>query len=143
MPAASHTEVFNCSVPEFYKIVSDYAKYPQFLQEVKDCKIIKTDGAKKLVEYKVSVIKSFTYQLWMTETEPSAVTWTFAGGDVFKTSEGSWKLEDQGGKCKAHYAVEATFGIFVPGPIAKTLLSVNLPSMMSAYHKRVKEIYGK
>jgi coenzyme Q-binding protein COQ10 len=143
MPAASHTEVFNCSVSEFFKIVSDYEKYPEFLQEVKECKVVKSDGAKKLIEFKVSVIKSFTYQLWMTEQAPSQISWVFAGGDVFKTSTGSWKLEDQAGKCKALYTVEATFGMFVPGMIAKTLLSVNLPSMMSSYHKRVKDIYGK
>ncbi len=143
MPSASHTEVFNCSVPEFYKLVTDYSKYPEFLQEVKDCKVVKADGNRKLVEYKVSVIKSFQYQLWMTEQEPNEVTWNFAGGDVFKTSTGSWKLEDQAGKCKAIYNVDATFSLFVPGPIAKTLLNVNLPSMMSAYHKRVKDVYGK
>jgi coenzyme Q-binding protein COQ10 len=143
MPAASHTEVFNCTPHEFFKIISDYEKYPDFLQEVKDCKILKTEAGKKLVEYKVSVIKSFTYQLWMAEQDPSEVSWNFAGGDIFKTQTGSWKLEDQKGKTKAVYSVDATFGVFVPGMIAKTLLSVNLPAMMSSYHKRVKELYGK
>jgi len=52
-------------------------------------------------------------------------------------------LDDVGGKTKATYSVEATFGVFVPGPVANTLLKVNLPAMMSAYHKRVKEVYGK
>ena len=143
MPAASHIEVFNCTPNEFYKIVSDYEKYPQFLQEVKSAKVLKTDGSKKLVEYNVSVIKTFSYKLWMTETEPSLISWVFDSGDIFKTSFGSWKLEEAGGKTKATYSVDATFGMFVPGPIAKTLLSVNLPAMMQAYHKRVKETYGK
>ncbi len=143
MASAKHTETFNCSVDEFYKIVSDYEKYPEFLQEVKQCKIIKTDGAKKLVEYKISVLKSFTYQLWMTEMAPQSIRWTFAGGDIFKTSIGSWTLSDEGGKCVAVYEVEATFTLFVPGAIAKTLLNVNLPAMMSSYHKRIKEVYGK
>ncbi len=144
MPAASHTEVFNCTVPEFFKIVTDYEKYPEFLQEVKQCKVLKSEGTQKLVEYTVSVIKNFSYKLNMVEEEPNLVSWTFAGGDIFKTSSGSWKLEDAGdGKCRATYSVEATFTIFVPGPIAKTLLNVNLPNMMAAYHRRVKEIYGK
>lgn len=144
MPAASHTEVFNCTAQEFFKIVTDYEKYPEFLQEVKQCKVLKAEGKEKLVEYTVSVIKSFSYKLSMIEEEPNLVSWTFVGGDVFKTSTGSWKLEDTGdGKCRATYSVEATFGIFVPGPIAKTLLNVNLPSMMAAYHRRVKQIYGK
>jgi coenzyme Q-binding protein COQ10 len=98
MPAASHTEVFNCSVSEFFKIVSDYEKYPEFLQEVKECKVVKSDGAKKLIEFKVSVIKSFTYQLWMTEQAPSQISWVFARGDVFKTSTGSWKIKPENAK---------------------------------------------
>ncbi len=144
MPGTQHIEVFNCSVVEFYNIVTDYEKYPEFLQEVKDCKIVKSDvEGRQLVEYTVSVIKTFKYQLWMSHQAPSLVTWTFAGGDIFKTNSGSWKVEDQAGKAKVTYSVDATFGVFVPGMIAKTLLSVNLPAMMSAYHKRIKDLYGK
>jgi len=143
VPGATHTEVFNCTPAELYQLVTDYEKYPEFLQEVKSCKVIKNDGPKKLVEFKVSVVKTFSYQLLMTENAPFHVSWNFAGGDIFKTSDGSWKLAEQNGKTKAIYSVDATFGIFVPGMIAKTLLSVNLPTMMNAYHKRVKEKYGK
>ena len=142
MPSASTTEVFNCTVSQMYKLVTDYESYPKFLQEVKACKVLKTEKGRKLVEYKVAVVKSFTYQLWITENEPNGISWTLASGDIFKASDGSWKLEDQGGKCKATYFVDATFGIFVPGPIAKTLLNVNLPTMMASYQKRIKEVYG-
>jgi ribosome-associated toxin RatA of RatAB toxin-antitoxin module len=142
MASASHTEVFNCSMDQFYKIISDYNKYADFLSEVKDCHVVEDHGTKKLVEYTVSVVKSFSYSLWMYETPPNKITWEFAGGDLFKTSSGSWVLEDQAGKTKATYSVEATFKTFVPGPIAKALISVNLPNMMSSYHKRVSEIYG-
>lgn len=143
MAKASTTEVFNCTPEQFFKIISDYEKYHEFLSEVKKCTVLKTEGNRKLVEYNVSVVKSFKYQLWMTESAPTGITWEFASGDVFKTSIGSWKLEPEvGNKTKATYSVEATFGIFVPGPIANALVSVNLPNMMSAYHKRVKQVYG-
>jgi coenzyme Q-binding protein COQ10 len=142
MAKASTTEVFNCSVEQFYKIISDYEKYQEFLAEVKQCKILKSEGGRKLVEYQVQVMKSFKYSLWMTEVAPQSITWEFATGDIFKTSVGSWRLEDQGGKTKATYSVEATFSMFVPGPIANALVSVNLPNMMSSYHKRVKQLYG-
>ena len=143
MASAQTTEVFNCTVEQFYKLISDYEKYPQFLQEVKDIKILKTEGNKKLVEYTVSVVKNFKYSLWMTETANKEIKWEFAGGDIFKTSTGFWKLQEEGGKCRATYSVEATFNLFVPGPIAKALVSVNLPNMVSAYHKRVSEVYGR
>ncbi len=143
MASASTTEVFNCTPAQFYKIVSDYEKYPQFLSEVKDCKVIKAEGNRKMVEYTVNVVKNFKYSLWMSETTDQEIKWEFAGGDIFKTSNGFWKLAEEGGKCRATYSVEATFNLFVPGPIAKALVSVNLPNMMSAYHKRVAEQYGR
>jgi ribosome-associated toxin RatA of RatAB toxin-antitoxin module len=142
MAKASTTEIFKCTPEQFFKIISDYEKYHEFLAEIKSCKVLKTEGNRKLVEYHVQVIKSFKYQLWMTENPPQSITWEFASGDIFKTSVGSWKLEDEAGKCRATYSVEATFSMFVPGPIANTLVSVNLPNMMSSYHKRVSQLYG-
>lgn len=143
MASAQATEVFNCSVDEFYKIISDYEKYPEFLPEVKGMRITEDQGNRKKVEYTVNVIKNFVYELWMTESAPNKIEWELAGGDLFKASSGSWHLEDQSGKTKATYHVAAEFKMFVPGPVAKTLISVNLPNMMSAYHKRVSELYGK
>ncbi len=70
------------------------------------------------------------------KTPLNGITWEFASGDIFKTSVGSWKLENEAGKTRATYSVEATFSMFVPGPIANALVSVNLPNMISSYHKR-------
>ncbi|MEZ4871667.1 MAG: SRPBCC family protein [Bdellovibrionales bacterium] len=140
---AETTEVFNCSPEEFFKLISDDESYPKFLSEVSDCRIVETDGNKKLVEYSVNVVKSFKYKLWMEEEPTHSITWHLDSGDIFKVSNGSWKLEDEAGKTRATYKVEAKFKGFVPGPIAKTLVNVNLPNMMSSYHKRVKEVYGR
>ncbi|MBV2167859.1 MAG: SRPBCC family protein [Bdellovibrio sp.] len=142
MAKASTTEVFNCTPEQFFKIISDYEKYHEFLAEVKQCKVLKSEGNRKLVEYHVQVMKSFKYSLWMTETASQSITWEFASGDIFKTSVGSWKLENEAGKTRATYTVEATFNMFVPGPIANALVSVNLPNMISSYQKRVKQLYG-
>lgn len=141
MASAATSDVFNCTPEQFLAIVKDYESYGEFLQEVKSCKILESKGDKKLVEFSVSVVKSFKYSMWMTE-KPNQVSWEFATGDIFKTSTGSWKVSPEGKKCKAEYSVEATFTMFVPGPIAKALVSVNLPNMIAAYHKRVAELYG-
>ena len=142
MAAAETTDLFHCTPDQFFKIVTDYEKYHEFLQEVKGCKVLKTEGQKKLVEYKVSVIKDFTYNLWMLET-PSLVSWEFASGDIFKTMKGYWKIQSEADKTRGTYGVEATFGMLVPGPIAKAMVSVNLPNMISSYHKRVSLLYGR
>jgi coenzyme Q-binding protein COQ10 len=143
MADAKTTELFNCSPDDFYKIISDYEKYPEFLSEVKNCQIVKTEGARKLVEYTVNVVKDFKYRLWMSEEPHKKISWVLESGDLFKVSNGFWTLDDEAGRTRATYFVEAKFNMFVPGPIAKTLVKVNLPNMMSSYHKRVKELYGK
>jgi coenzyme Q-binding protein COQ10 len=142
MAAVTTSEVFNCKVADFYKIIADYERYPEFLPEVKGCKVLQTQSNRKLVEYQISVIKNFSYSLWMTEDEPTQVKWEFEGGDLFKSSNGYWKLDDEAGKTRATYSIDAAFKTFVPGPVAKALIQVNLPNMMSAYHKRVSELYG-
>ncbi|MGE3975798.1 MAG: type II toxin-antitoxin system RatA family toxin, partial [Bdellovibrionales bacterium] len=119
MANAAVSDVFNCSVPEFYKIISDYEKYPQFLSEVKECHVLESQGNRKLVEFHVSMIKTFKYSLWITETEPNQIQWVFAKGDIFKQLDGGWKLADEAGRTRAEYAIEAKMCLFVPGPIAK------------------------
>ncbi|MEO0335566.1 MAG: SRPBCC family protein, partial [Pseudomonadota bacterium] len=126
----------------FYEVVSDYENYPKFLDEVQSCRIIERDGDKALVEFKVKVVKEFTYRLWIQEEKPKGISWTFESGDIFKVSNGQWKLEDKGGKCEAYYSVEAKFKVFVPGPIAKALVNNNLPNMIKAYHSRIREVYS-
>lgn len=143
MASAQTTEVFNCTPAQFYKIIADYENYSSFLSEVKSCKVLKSEANRKLVEFTVTVMKDFKYSLWMTEVADVSINWEFAGGDIFKTSTGYWKLAEEGGKCRASYYVDATFSMFVPGPIAKALVNVNLPNMISAYHKRVSELYGR
>ena len=141
MAKAEAIEIFNCSVEQFFQIISDYESYPKFLSEVKSCRILQQEESRKLVEYGISIIKNFTYNLWMTEEENKRIEWEFAGGDLFKVSTGSWNIEDEAGKTRAIYKVETQFRTFVPGPVAKALVQVNLPNMMSAYHKRVSELY--
>jgi len=144
MAGASTTESFNCTSEEFYSIVSDYVNYPKFLSEVTKCTVIEKESNRKLVEFQISLIKNFTYRLWINETPGKGLDWEFHSGDLFKVSNGHWKLEPDGeGRCKASYSVDAKLKMFVPSPIAKALVSVNLPNMMASYHRRVKELYDK
>jgi ribosome-associated toxin RatA of RatAB toxin-antitoxin module len=141
MASAKTTHFFDCTAEELFYIITDYENYPEFLPEVKDCTIVKDLGDRKLVEYQISLIKSFNYRLWMNEDwDTKKVTWEFNSGDLFKQSTGSWILEDVDGRCKATYEVDAKVKMFVPGAITKKLVSVNLPSMMKAYEKRLTEV---
>ena len=140
---AETKESFQCSKADFFKIVADYEKYPQFLPEVKSVKILKTKGLVKEMEYSVSVLKTFKYILKATEIQDQQIDFNYVSGDVFKSMHGCWKLSEKNGLCQVEYKVEAAFGLLVPSAVAKTLVTVNLPIMMANFKKRVKEIYGK
>ncbi len=142
MAGASTTEFFSCTPEELYSIITDYERYPEFLSEIKSMKVIEEDGNRKLVEYKISMIKTFTYRLWMTENpDDYSVTWTFDSGDMFRKSDGSWILsEEDEGTTKATYTVDAKVKMLVPGRVTKMLVNVNLPNMMKSYHKRLEQL---
>ena len=143
MAKAEINQLFDCEVTQFYKIITDYEKYPDFLSEVKKCKVVKNEGKKKLVEFQISVIKTITYRVWITENEGKGLNWEFESGELFKVNNGGWTLSDEAGKTRVVYKIEADFKGFVPGPVAKGLVSVNLPNMMAAYQKRVKQLFHK
>ncbi len=141
MAGTKTTHVFNCTPEELYYIITDYENYSDFLQEIKSCTVLKEEGTRKLVEYKVSVVKNFTYRLWMDEDwENKTIVWELESGDLFKQSKGSWTLTAEGDKTKATYEVEAKMKMFVPSSVTKMLVNVNLPGMMKAYEKRLTEV---
>ena len=143
MAEVRHTETFNCSPEEFFDILVDYENYPKFLSEVQSCQVIEDSGDCKKVEYHISLIKDFWYVNKHREFCPREVSWTFLEGDLFKQMNGYWKLTEKKNQTEAEYFVEASLGLFVPKFITKTILSVNLPAMMSGYHNRVAELYGR
>ncbi len=143
MASANTSATFNCTAEEFYALISDYEKYPEFLTEVKSVKILKTSGHVKEMEYSVSLIKTFKYKLRVEEKAPKEINFQFISGEVFKTMKGSWSIHPDGKKCKVDYRVEATFGMLVPEAVAKPLVAANLPMMIENIKKRVKTVYGK
>jgi coenzyme Q-binding protein COQ10 len=143
MASAQVSEVYNCTAEEFFKIVVDYEKYPEFLTGVSSVKITKNDGSTKEMEYSVSIVKSFKYKLKVTEVAPSSVVFVFQSGEMFKTMKGSWTIKPAGEKCKVDYAVDATFGMLVPSFMADQVVKINLPIMVQNFKARIKKIYGK
>lgn len=141
MTEVTTSEIFNCSVEEFYGILVDYESYPEFINEFSKCVVLETDGNKKLVEYEVKIVKSFTYKLWMVEDSPDRISWEEADNSLFKLNTGYWKLESLDNKCKATYHLKYKLKIFVPNMIEQTLAEVNLPNVMSACQKRVSDLY--
>lgn len=141
MANAERVEIFDAPVENVFKVLSDYASYPDFMDGVKSVEILSTKSDSTKVKYNIDIIKKFTYTLDLVAKENKSVSWTFDSGDLFKKNNGKWDLKDLGdGTTEVTYTIDIDFKIMVPGMISKKLVSSNLPSMMKQVCKRAKEL---
>lgn len=145
MAAIEKAESFNCTPEQLFGILSDYEKYPDFLGDVKAISIIKATKTYKIVEYTISIIKDVTYQLKVKEKKNKHISWTLESGFMFKSLDGSWSLESsktKKGITDVVYKVDMKLRLFAPKLIEKTLVEINLKTMMKSFKKRVKKLHA-
>jgi coenzyme Q-binding protein COQ10 len=139
MPGATKSIVINAPMEKVFDVIADFDKYPQFLPEVKECKVLNRKGAECDVQYKVDVMKTIQYTIHAKEERPSRVSWTFIKGEMMKDNQGSWVLENAGdGKTKVTYSIEMSLGPLVPKTIVNALVETSLPKMLEAFKKRAE-----
>ena len=69
------------------------------------------------------------------------VSWKLKEGDLFKKSEGSWKLKKiDDSTTEVTYTLDVEMKLFAPKMIVKKLVNVQVPNTMQAYYERAKEI---
>ncbi|HLE12753.1 MAG: hypothetical protein A2504_09625 [Bdellovibrionales bacterium RIFOXYD12_FULL_39_22] len=137
MPTVERTEIYNTTPELFYKVITDYNSYPEFVDGVSEIKILSQKGDSLEVQFDLNLIKTFSYILQMKQTPNKKVEWSLKSGDIFKHNNGSWKLKDLGnGKTEVTYSIDVDFKGFVPKMLVNKLVSSNLPSMMQSYFKR-------
>ena len=101
--------------------------------------VLSQDETSARVKYSLNIIKKVSYILAMKQKRPESINWTLESGDLFKQNDGSWFLKDLGdGKTEVTYGLEVNIKGFVPKSIVSALTTKNLPAMMEAFEKRVK-----
>ena len=129
------------SVGDLWKVITDFERYPDFVEEVVLAKPLKSAGQKQVVQFEIEVVKRFQYTLEFSQVEGKELSWRLVESNFFKKNDGRWLLRDLGGdKTHATYEVDLGFGFLVPGWVTKKLTEVNLPKMLDAFEKRAKEI---
>lgn len=139
MATASRTEIVEVDINKLYDVLTDYARYPEFVDGVSSTKVISQNDTSAKVEYSVNMIKSFKYTLAITQVRPTKISWVLDSGDLFKKNDGQWILKDLGGgKTEVIYSLEVDFKMFAPNSILSALTQKNLPVMMESFFKRAK-----
>jgi len=127
---------------DFFKVITAYEDYPQFLDEMEDVKLLSRTGNVAEVQFSVNLIKRVTYTLLLTENAPNSVRWRLKEGP-FKVSNGSWDLEAlPDGSTRALYDIEVKVAAFVPKSVSSRIVGKTVPALLAAFKGRAEGLYS-
>ncbi len=136
--------VIGVPVEQFFDLLLDYERYPEFVPNLKACRVLPGRGHKD-IEYELDLgIKRIRYTLRHIEERPRRIAWSLVGGDMMKVSNGSWELWDEGGCTRARYSVEIQIAKppLIPQAIvdrvSDELTRVQLPKTLQAFKVRAE-----
>lgn len=140
MPGTSETIQIDAPIDVVYAVITDYASYPEFLDQVGTVTVKESSETSALVTYSVELLgKSIHYTLALKQQAPSRVTWSLDSSNVMKRSDGSWELStNASGGTTAVYSVDVKPKGLVPGPIVKSLTNRALPATLAAFKARAE-----
>jgi ribosome-associated toxin RatA of RatAB toxin-antitoxin module len=143
MAQASKTVTVNVTPEQFFDVIADYEKYPEFLPEVKKVKVDAGQGAIKEVTYTVDIkAKVINYTLKHTAEKPATLRWTMIKGEMMKGNDGAWTLKPgaKAGTTDATYTIDLRLSALVPGFIEKLLAEQNLPGLLANFKARAEKL---
>jgi ribosome-associated toxin RatA of RatAB toxin-antitoxin module len=140
----SQEVLVEATIDQFFDIIVDYARYPEFVPGIKDCHPREVDGETH-VEYDLDLgLRRIKYVLRHQEDRPRKVSWSLVSGEVLKVSNGSWELSPEGDRTRARYSVDIQ--IAKPPLVPQALLDrmsdqltrVQLPRTLEAFRARAE-----
>jgi len=127
----------------FHRVVQDYARYPEFVPEVKAVRVGQRQGDSVDVTYWLDVkLKLFDFTLRHITRSLERIEWTLVrGGEFMRANEGAWTIEPtRAGGTRATYAIEIDLGPMVPGTLEKALAERGLPNMLANFKTRAESL---
>lgn len=143
MASASRSIEIDVSPEAFYRVVQDYARYPEFLPELKSVKVGARDGSAVEVTYWLDVrLKVFDFTLRHESHGPDRIEWQLIrGGEFMRRNHGAWTLErTAAGSTRATYAIDIDLGPLVPSNFEKVLAERGLPNLLANFKTRAEQL---
>ncbi len=144
MAAVTKEIVFDRAADQVFDVLTDYARYPEFVPGIKACRVLAVKGERQ-VEYELDLgLKRIKYVLRHVETRPTRITWSLVSGEMMKVSSGEWALAAEGGVTRARYTVDIQISKppLIPQSVidrvSDELTRVQLPRTLEAFKARVE-----
>lgn len=119
---------------QIWAILANYNDAANYFSILKRCKLLQDKGTTKIVLHELApsgIPDTFEYVVEIKECPPKTMEWHRLSGD-FKEVDGFWKLEplDAGRYTMVTYASHVNGGFFMPQPLIKHQIQVDMPGVM-------------
>jgi coenzyme Q-binding protein COQ10 len=140
MAKTSRSIVINATPQQCYDVIWDCRSHPQFLDELRNVKVLKDDAHDVRAEFTVKIIKEVKYTIDLHGKPGESMSWSLVKG-FFKKNDGLWTLKDLGdGKTDCTYSIDVEFGLMVPSSVVKMLQEQQLPKVLEAFKKQIESL---
>jgi coenzyme Q-binding protein COQ10 len=114
-----------------FEVVSDFGRYPEFLPEVEDVKVISKTKTRAKAAFIVNMVKSIHYTLDFKLSPPDEIRWTLIKGDFMESNEGSWIFTGlDKNLTDTAFTIEIGFPFWVPKALAESAINASMPGML-------------
>ncbi len=121
--------------------IADFHAYPEWVASAKRVEVLETgpDGRARQVHFVLDAgaVKD-EYVLDYTWDDDRAVSWTLVKGQMQKRQEGSYTLEETGGRTEVTYRIAIDLSIPMLGMIKRKAEKVILDTALKELKKRVE-----
>ena len=129
------------SPEDFFEVISDYERYPDFLPDMESVTVLSRAQGQVEARFTATFLKRVSYTLRIVERAPSAMDWSLIEGP-FKVSDGSWRLERLAdGGTLARYRIEVQLHTFVPKSLSTPVVAKTVPALLEAFRARAEGLH--
>lgn len=142
--SAQHSIVVDVPAHAFYEVITDFARYPEYLTSVTAVDILRHQGNEWDVAFNVRVLRNIDYTVRHVGVPAQSLSWTLLEPGYLIENEGGWRLEPTGpAQVTAHYEVAVSVSRFVPASIQRQLVQVTLPEVLKEWKLHAEARYQK
>ena len=129
----------------FFRVLQDYARYPEFVPELKAVRLGPRQGETVEVTYSLDVrLQLFDFTLRHVGRFPERIDWQLIrGGEFMRRNHGFWMLERTSAGTRATYTIDIDMGPLVPGTFEKALAERGLPNMLANFKSQAEKVAAR
>ena len=127
----------------FFGMLQDYARYPEFLPDVKSVRVgPRTDDSVEVTYRLDAKVKTIEFTLLHVEKPPLRVDWKLLRGELIRRDEGTWTLERTASNgTRATYAIEMSFAAPFGPALERALAEQGLPGLLVRFKQRAEQLH--